>query len=295
MRAIFKIIGIMIVIYFVSKSTGNSYIFSGSSGLLFLAGLSFLAYALYKIIINPSVKANQKSTANKPVNNTKKNWTYVLLATAILIFFLQKLLGMISYRFFLFMDNLLRLSDSVHPVVMWAVIGLFTGLIYGSFVAWKKYKLEFKLNLIPIGIFLFIVFILFIVNEPLNSEPINTALQPAGPKENEINTDSIKKFIVNRWKTVDVIGKNREKFLRIKNSVTSELELKKNGKCYMNKNGVRKATFYYTIAPDGKSLLFTDPDKTEETVPVQIISITKDELVITSAMYHNDTVLFKAK
>lgn len=287
MRAIFKIIGIMIVIYVFSKSTGNSYIFSGSQGLLFLAGLSFLAYALYKIIITPRIKNNEKNTVNKPVDNTKKNWLYVFLATVILIFFLQKFLGMISYRFFLFMDNLLRLSDSVHPVVMWAVIGLFTGLIYGSFVAWKKYKLEFKLNLIPIGIFLLIVFILFMVNDPLNSEPINTAFQPAGPKENEINTDSIKKFVVNRWKTVDIKSRNRENFIRMKNSVTSELEFKKNGKCYMNKNGVRKASFYYTIAPDGKSLLFTNSEKTQETVPVQIISITKDELVITSELYQN--------
>jgi len=295
MRAIFKIIGIMIVIYLFSKSTGNSYIFSGSQGLLFLAGLSFLAYALYKIIINPSVKNNEKNTANKPVNNTKKNWTYSLLAIAILIFLLQKFLGMISYSFFLFTDNLLRLSDNIHPVAMWAVLGLFTGLIYGSFVAWKKYKLDFKLNLIPVGIFLLIVFILFMVNDTFDSAPVNTVVQTIEPKENFIDTDSIKKFIVNKWKTVDIKGKNRENFIRMKNSVTAELDFRKNGKCYMNQNGTRKAFFYYTIAPDGKSLLFTNSEKTQETVPVQVISITKDELVITSAMYQNDTVLFKAK
>jgi len=295
MRAIFKITGIMIVIYLFSKLAGNNYIFSGSPGLLFLAGLSFLAYALYKIIINPSVKPNEKNTANKPVDNTKKNWTYVLLAIIILIFFLQKFLGMISFRFFLFMDNILRVTDSIHPVVMWAVIGLFTGLIYGSFVAWKKYKLDFKLNLIPVGIFLLIVFILFIVNDPLDSAPVNTVVQTIEPKENFIDADSINKFIVNKWKTVDIKGKNRENFIRMKNSVTAELDFRKNGKCYMNQNGTRKAFFYYTLAPNGKSLLFTNSEKTQETVPVQIISIKKDELVITSEIYQNDTVLLKTE
>ncbi len=295
MRAIFKITGIMIVIYFFSKLTGNGYIFSGSQGLLFLAALSFLAYALYKIIINPSSKTNEKNAASKSLGNTKKNWLYVFLAAGVVVFLLQKFLGMISYRFFLFIDNLLRLTDSIHPVIMWAVFGLFTGLTFGSFVAWKKYKLDFKTNLIPVGIFLLIVFILFMVNDPLDSAPVNTAVQTIKPKENFIDTDSIKKFIINKWKTVDVRGKNRENFIPMKNSVTDELDFRKNGKCYMNQNGTRKSFFYYTISPDGKSLLFTNSNKTEETVPVQIISITKDALVITSEMYQNDTVLLKAK
>lgn len=237
----------------------------------------------------------EKNTANKPGTSSKKNWPYGFLVVAILIYFFQKFLGMISFRFFLFMDNTLRLTDNIHPVVMWAVLGLFIGLIYGSFVAWKKYKLDFKLNLIPVSIFLLIVFILFMVNHPLDSATVNSAGQTIEPKENFIDTDSIRKFIVNKWKTVDVRGKKRENFIRAKNSVIAELDFRKNGKCYMNQNGNRKAFFYYKMAPDGKSLLFTNSAKTQETVPVQIISITKDELVITSEMYQNDTVLLKAK
>lgn len=241
------------------------------------------------------MSAAEKNKTSKSSVSSKKNRTYGFLATVILIYFFQKFLGMVSFRFFLFMDNMLRLTRSIHPVVMWAVLGLFAGLIYGSFVAWKKYKLDFKLNLIPVGIFVLIVFILIMVNKPLASEPINTAVPVADVKIETLNIDSLKKFIINRWITVDVKGKNSGNFNRMKNSVTSELEFKKNGKCYMNQNGIRKASFYYTIAPDGKSLLFTDPKKTEETVPVEIISIKKDQLVITSAMYQNDTVLLKAK
>lgn len=241
------------------------------------------------------MSAAEKNKTSKSSVSSKKNRTYGFLAIVILIYFFQKFLGMVSFRFFLFMDNMLRLTSSIHPVVMWAVLGLFAGLIYGSFVAWKKYKLDFKLNLIPVSIFLLIVFILFMVNHPLDSATVNSAVQTIEPKENFIDTDSIRKFIVNKWKTVEVRGKKRENFIRAKNSVIAELDFRKNGKCYMNQNGNRKAFFYYTMAPDGKSLLFTNSAKTQETVPVQIISITKDELVITSKMYQNDTIILKVK
>lgn len=237
----------------------------------------------------------EKKLENKSNVNSKKNLPYVFLAIAILIFFLQKFLGMIGFRFFLFMDNMLRLTDNIHPVVMWAVLGLFTGLIYGSLVAWKKYKLDFKLNLIPISIFLLVVFVLIMINKPLASEPINIRTAAADGKIDTLNTNSLRKFIINSWITTDVKGKNSDNFNRIKNSVTSELEFKKNGKCYMNQNGRRKALFYYSIAADGKSLLFTHPKRTGETTTVEIISIKKDELVITSEMFRNDTLLLKAK
>lgn len=237
----------------------------------------------------------EKNTAGKSSVSNKKTWIYRFLVIAILVFILQKFLGMISFRFFLFMDNMLRLTYSIHPIVMWAVLGLFTGLIYGSFVAWKKYRLDFKLNLIPVSIFLLIVFILIVVNKPFASELINNAVPAAARRTETINIDSLKKFIINRWITTDVKGKNSQNFYRIKNSVTSELEFTKTGECYMNQNGIRKALFYYAIAPDGKSLLFTNPKKTEESVRVQIISIKKDELVITSKIYQNDTVILKIK
>lgn len=303
MSAILKIAGIMLAIYWISSVTDNSYIFSGSSGILWLGGISCAVYALFRNTIKPSSKNNEQSITAKanvvinkePAANNKNKWIYGFLTVMVLVYLMQDFLGRMSFRFFLFMDNTLRLTDSIHPIVMWAMLGSLTGLIYGSFVAWKKYKLDFKLNLIPLGIFLLIIFLLIMVNEPLDSEPINNEMSSHELTTENTDNVSLKKFIINRWQIADVIGKNRDSFLRKKNNTTDELEFKKNGKCYFNKNGISVASRLYTIAPDGKSLILTRPDNANEIITIEIISITKDKLVVRSAIYENDTVTLKAE
>ena len=70
------------------------------------------------------------------------------------------------------MDNLLQVSESFPPILMWFVLGAFIGLVYGSFVAWKKYRLDFKLNLIPIALLALFVFLLMSINHPLSSQTV---------------------------------------------------------------------------------------------------------------------------
>ncbi|WP_221393174.1 hypothetical protein [Dyadobacter sp. NIV53] len=68
------------------------------------------------------------------------------------IYILRTPLGILSSMFFMPMDKLLFISHSIPPVIMWALLGISIGLIYGSYIAIKKYKLNFKLLLTPVGI-----------------------------------------------------------------------------------------------------------------------------------------------
>lgn len=220
MSAIFKIAVIMLVTFVIIHLFDNGYIFSGSSGFLLLAGISLAVYVIFRNIFNSSVKQKGQDFANKSnivinkksgADNTKK-WIYGSLAVIVFIYFLRTSLGIISFRFLLFMDNLLQINANINPVVMWAGLGVFTGLVYGSFVAWKKFNLDFKLNLIPVGILLLIVFILFEVNKPLASQPINNQNSSIGTSSDSV-AFAPKKFMVNRLETIYVNGKNRAKFI----------------------------------------------------------------------------------
>ncbi len=79
-------------------------------------------------------------------------------------------LSVIGINTFLFIDNLVEFSRNIHPVILWGILGLFVGLLYGTFTAWKKYRLEFKLNLIPLGVFVLFITLLILVNKPFESK-----------------------------------------------------------------------------------------------------------------------------
>jgi hypothetical protein len=91
----------------------------------------------------------------------------VLLA---LTYVFQEPLGSYSAGVFRFTDNLLQLGNNVSPVIGWGVLGLLSGAIYGSVVAWRKYKLHASVNLIPIVILILFVGILYLVNKPLDAQ-----------------------------------------------------------------------------------------------------------------------------
>ncbi len=92
-------------------------------------------------------------------------WILIILFVVTMVFHNE--LFSISINVFLFIDRLIFTNENMNPIVIWGIFGAFVGLIYGGFVAWKKYKLEFKLNFIPITLFLMIIAALYLINQPL--------------------------------------------------------------------------------------------------------------------------------
>ncbi|MBE9462236.1 hypothetical protein ACFP1I_13435 [Dyadobacter subterraneus] len=73
----------------------------------------------------------------------------VLALTVFVVYVMRNFLGKLSAFFFVPIDNLLFISHSIPPFLMWMVLGLLIGLIYGSFVSIKKFKLDYKLLVYP--------------------------------------------------------------------------------------------------------------------------------------------------
>lgn len=73
----------------------------------------------------------------------------ILAISALFAYLLRGFLGNVSSFFFVPIDNLLFITDGIPPVLMWMVFGLLVGLIYGSFIAIKKYRLDYKLLIYP--------------------------------------------------------------------------------------------------------------------------------------------------
>lgn len=282
----------------------NYYFSPGIHGLLNLLLFGGIIYLLYLIIIYFSSRAAGKQKESPmpapapKANHAGTNFNYKIIgAFALLafIYFAQDFLGKKSFAFFLYTDNLVKVSASVSPVLMWGVLGLFAGLVYGCFVAWRKYRLDYKLMFIPIAVFAALVLILHLVNQPFVTDSITNA-----PSEVKLKIDStvsvpVKTILVNRWVVTDVVGNSRNNFARNKTTITRELEFKKDGKCYMKENGASKGTLYYTVASDGKSIFVTNPNNKAETMRIMVISIKEDELMLTSKMFQSDTIILKPK
>lgn len=73
----------------------------------------------------------------------------VLALTVFIVYVMRNFLGKLSAFFFVPIDNLLFISHSIPPVLMWMIFGLLVGLIYGAFVSIKKFKLDYKLLVYP--------------------------------------------------------------------------------------------------------------------------------------------------
>jgi hypothetical protein len=116
--------------------------------------------------------------------NRKSRVLYIIILLVIIYYFRVNL-GIISINAFLFMDSLLQVSPGFPPVVMWFVLGALVGLVYGSFVAWKKYRLDYKLNLIPVALLGLFIFFLMMVNQPISSQPVVS----------EVNTELAHRFV----------------------------------------------------------------------------------------------------
>lgn len=136
----------------------------------FILASAYLITSIINVFRQRSVSGRQ---AAQPVKHTKDNagcsWSFLLIVVAAVAYYYRVAVGSYSFQVTLFLDNLVKLTDTVSPLVGWGMLGLLTGAIYGSFVAWKKYKLNAAVNLIPVGIMILFIAILYKVNRPLNA------------------------------------------------------------------------------------------------------------------------------
>ena len=87
-----------------------------------------------------------------------------ILVAAVIVYFIRDFLGGLSYLFFVPIDRILFISESIPPLVMWSILGLLIGIIYGSFVGIKKYKLDFKLLIYPVGLLVIMISLILLVS-----------------------------------------------------------------------------------------------------------------------------------
>ena len=94
----------------------------------------------------------------------------VIIAVAIyvairLVMFLSIAFVYLGFNLFAYLENLLQFT-SVNPLVMWGILGLFIGSIFGAVVAVKKYKLPKKLIFYPFLIIILLIVTLSLINKP---------------------------------------------------------------------------------------------------------------------------------
>jgi len=94
----------------------------------------------------------------------------LLTLFAFILYVLRGFLGRISAFLFVPVDKLLFISHSISPVIMWMLFGLLVGLVCGSLIAIKKYKLDFKLLGYPIGILIFTIALILLVSYFVNKK-----------------------------------------------------------------------------------------------------------------------------
>ncbi|MES3016765.1 MAG: hypothetical protein V4721_03255 [Bacteroidota bacterium] len=125
------------------------------------------------------------------INILRKYLLLWIIWFGIMVYMFREMLGMLSVRFVVFTDRLLNISDSLNPVLMWAVLGLLLGAIYGSLIATRKLKLDAQINKVLIGTIGFIVFIMTLVNRPLanslivTTEPDTVQVDSSAPVQTE--------------------------------------------------------------------------------------------------------------
>ncbi len=295
-----KVIGAGVLVFFLYfiKDYARYYAFSPIINIAFILSFIYLIVVIVQYVRQPSSTYKADPVAITPQDVTKPKttsgslWFVGFIVIALLIFLFRETLGRNSFKIFIVLDNFVKFAPSLPPFIGWILPGLLLGAIFGSLVAWKKYKLNYTINLLPIGAFAVIMFLLIIINKPFTNERIEPA--DAAP-ESGISSGAPQELILNRWEVVDITDKNRKHLDKRKNKTQPELEFKDNGKCYIYENDVTTGFMYYTMAADGKSLVLTDPRKKDQTSRVQIISITKNELIIKSGMFENETATLKAK
>jgi len=177
MKHIIRAITLMIILYFVAAHYQFAPNMMGIISVFFIIAFIYLIAAIIGVFRKRMLLRRQ---TEPPVANTTKNnwgcsWLFLMIVIAALIYYYRAIVGGYSFQIFLFLDNLVKLTDAASPLLFWGMLGLFTGAIYGSFVAWKKYKLNVAVSLIPVGILILFIAILFKVNHPLRATTFTVA------------------------------------------------------------------------------------------------------------------------
>lgn len=177
MKHIIRAIIFMIILFFVAEHYQYAPNMMGIISVLFIIAFIYFIAGIIGAIRRRIV--NRKQPVNVAANTSKNNsgcasLLLILLLLAIIYVFKAQL-GMYSTKVFHFSDALLQLSSGITPIIGWSLLGLLIGSIYGSFVAWKKYKLNAGVNLIPIGVLVLLLTILYLSNKPMNAWAVETA------------------------------------------------------------------------------------------------------------------------
>jgi len=268
-----------------------------------LAILLYLAVVIFQFIRDNSKRKPVDTNPSHPLANPfaaaplepdKSSgggaWLGGIVVCSLVIFFMREALGRISFSAFLFGDNLVKFSPSLSPALAWAFAGLFIGAVYGSFVAWKKYKLPAVINLIPVAAALLIFALLFLINEPL----ANSSVVERSSQDTEVDTLSTpSQLIRQKWELVDVKGKSNKNFFQRDKGTSLGFEFKDNGKCYKLENDVTVGILTYVMAADEQSFELISSNK--KSLRFQIISLTKNEMVLSSRVASNETARFRSQ
>ncbi|WP_025763910.1 hypothetical protein [Dyadobacter tibetensis] len=152
----------------------------------------------------------------------------ILLGLFVFIaFVLSNLVGRVSAYFFTSIDSFLLISNSIPPIIMWMVLGLLLGLIFGSLVAIKKYRLDYKLLIYPIAVVLLLLAVIYGLSRFTKKRGDNSDLSSNSAKAASSKRKSkIKGFDENLTKGIEAVEKEEykdaEDFFKLANALDSK-------------------------------------------------------------------------
>lgn len=172
MKHIIRAIVLIIVLYIIGHYYQYNDAVVNIVGVVLIIAFLYLLIAIISAARGAIQSRRRAAVAPGPPATKSSGCSGLLLVLLLLAlaYVFREPLGTYSAGIFLFTDHLLQLGSSISPVVSWGVLGLLVGSIYGSFVAWKKYKLHATINLLPLGILLLILAVLYLVNKPSHSQ-----------------------------------------------------------------------------------------------------------------------------
>lgn len=176
MKHILRAIILLIILFIAAEYYRyNGNIVSLISVLSVIATMYLIAGIIGAIRKAIKSRNNTITTTNTINKNSGCSGLVVVLLLLALAYVFRSALGMYSARTVFFLDHLLQIGSVNSPVIFWGLLGLLVGSIYGSFVAWKKYKLNATINLIPVGVLVLVAAILYLANKPSYKTALNIA------------------------------------------------------------------------------------------------------------------------
>ncbi|TAD83681.1 MAG: hypothetical protein EAY75_14570 [Bacteroidetes bacterium] len=158
--------------------------FSDESRFVVLLGWALIIYNIVKIIkalgsenvptkLSPPTTRKLSDAPSSAISSVNgKTVLIVLVAAVIMMFLFVESLAPVALHFFQYGDKLFAASATgPSAVIAWSVLGVLLGLITGTLVAIKKYKLNWQLMFYPVGLLAAVAGIFSFINKP--SERLN--------------------------------------------------------------------------------------------------------------------------